>query len=130
MTVTVSAEEFGPGAASRALDAAQEAPVLVCRQGQAAAWLVSSERLAQVVAVRDGEPGDIYQRTLELLAVELFRTGVLSLGQASTLAGLSLSDFIDLCGRLHVPILWETDDGATSDADALALLLSDAPSGG
>ena len=80
---------------------------------------MSAEKLAQVAAARSGEL-DVYQRTLELLAVELYRSETLTLGQAAKLAGLSLGDFIDLCGRLRVPILWESERDLAVEVESLA----------
>jgi hypothetical protein len=125
---TFSVAELGHGGASRALRAAEQGLVLVSRRNRPAAWLVSAEKLAQVAMVLGSEQADAYRRVLQLLAVELYRDDLLTLGQSATLAGLVLSDFIDLCGRLDVPILWEPPDGIDADADALATIPADAQS--
>lgn len=122
MAKTFSVADLGHGGASRALRAAQDEPVLVSRQNRPAAWIVSAEKLAQVAAAMGPEQADAYARTLQLLAVELYRDAILTLGQAAQLAGLTLGDFIDLCGRLDVPVLWEPPHGIDADADALAMI--------
>ncbi len=91
-------------------------------ENRPAAWIVSAERLAQVAAARGGEAADTYQRVLELIAVELYREAVVTLGQGAKLAGMSLEDFIDLCAQLHVPILWETAGGVAGDVQAAAAI--------
>ena len=118
MTKTVSVTELGHGRASRAIRDAQQEPVLVSKENRPAAWIVSAERLAQVAAARGGEAADTDQRVLDLIAVELYREALVTLGQGAKLAGMSLADFIDLCTQLHVPILWETADGLAADVQA------------
>ena len=49
-----------------------------------------------------------------------------ALGQAAKLAGIGLGDFIDLCARLRVPVLWEPKTGAErigAEVEALAAAL-------
>ena len=38
-----------------------------------------------------------------------------SMGRATQLAGLSISDFIELCGTLRVPVLWVPPADMESD---------------
>jgi predicted HTH domain antitoxin len=121
VTKTVSVAELAHGGASRAIRAAQHEPVLVSKENRPAAWIVSAEKLAQVVAARGAQSGE-YERVLELLAVELYRCETLTLGQAARLSGLSLGDFIDLCGRLRVPVLWEPRGGLAEEVGAAAAL--------
>jgi hypothetical protein len=118
MAKTISVADLGHGGASRAIREAQQEPVLVSKENRPAAWIVSAERLAQVAAARSAEP-DVYQRALELIAVDLYRTETLTLGQAAKLAGMALGDFIDLCGRLDVPVLWESQRSIGAEVDAL-----------
>ncbi len=80
MAKTISVAELGHGGASRAIRAAQEQPVLVSKESRPAAWIVSAEKLARVVAARGAEPAEAYQRVLELIAVELYGSGSLTLG--------------------------------------------------
>src|SRR5829696_3827093 len=94
-TKTVSVAQLGHGAASRAIRDAQMEPVLVSKENRPAAWSVSADRLAQVARSRQAG-ADVYDRALAVIAVELFREAVLTLGQAAKLAGLALGDFIDL----------------------------------
>ncbi|MGH2459930.1 MAG: UPF0175 family protein [Chloroflexota bacterium] len=116
MTRTVSVAELGHGGASRAVRDAEQGPVLVSKSNRPTAWIVSAEKLARIASARGVEP-DVYERALELLAIDLYRDEVLTLGQAAKLAGLPLGDFIDLCGRLQVPILWGTAESVEADVD-------------
>ena len=118
MTRTVSVGELGHGGASKAIRDAEQEPVLVSRQNRPAAWILSTERLAQVAAAR-GESPDAYESALRLIAVDMYRQEVLSLGQAARLAGMWLGDFIDLCGRLRIPVLWEPRGDITAEVDRL-----------
>lgn len=128
MAKTVSVAELGHGGASRAIRAAQEEPVLVSKENRPAAWIVSAERLAEIAAAR-GADLDVYKQALELIAVELYRDEVLTLGQAAKLAGLPLGDFIDLCGKLGVPVLWVPKGGLAAEVDAVDSLLEPDSSG-
>lgn len=96
--------------------------MLVSKENRPAAWIVSAEKLAQVAAAR-GVDATVYEQALEFIAVDLYREGTVTLGQAARLAGLRLGDFIDLCGRLQVPILWEPKAGIAAEVDALAATL-------
>jgi PHD/YefM family antitoxin component YafN of YafNO toxin-antitoxin module len=125
-TKTVSVAELGHGHASRTIRDAQNGPVLVSKENRPAAWIVSAERLAELAVAHGAESASIYQQTLELLAIEQYRQGTLTLGQAAKLANIPLSDFIDLCGRLHVPVLWPSSDGLEADL-AGAAELADKP---
>jgi hypothetical protein len=107
----MSVAQLGHGGASRAIRDAQHQPVLVSKENRPAAWIVSAERLAEVASARGAGAAAGYEHALELIAVELYKCEVLSLGQAARMSGLDLGDFIDLCGRLRVPILWESDGG-------------------
>lgn len=118
MPKIVSVAQLGHGGASRAVREAHDEPVLVSRENRPAAWVVSADQLARVAAVHDGG-GDAYERTLALVATELYRQGTLSLGQAAKLTSLALGDFIDLCGRLRIPVLWEPEHGVAADVEAL-----------
>jgi len=122
---TVSVAELGHGGASRAVREAQHEPVLVSKENRPAAWIISAQEVANVAAARGAEP-DLYQRALELIAIDLYQREVLTLGQAAKLAGMALGDFIDLCGTLHVPVLWEPKEGIRAEVDAFAAMLEDA----
>jgi predicted HTH domain antitoxin len=118
MTKTVSVAQLGHGAASRAIRDAQNEPVLVSKENRPAAWIVSADRLAHVARSRNsGE--DIYDRALAVIAAELYRDTVLTLGQAAKLAGLALGDFIDLCSDLDVAILSGSSDELLADVEAI-----------
>jgi hypothetical protein len=116
---TVSVAELGHGAASRAIREAQQEPVLVSGENRPAVWIVSAEGLAQAAATHGKEAADTYQRALELLAVESFRQEDLTLGRGAKLAGMALSDFIDLCGELGAPVLWEPEGGIEAEVEHL-----------
>ncbi|MCL4499199.1 MAG: UPF0175 family protein [Chloroflexi bacterium] len=92
------------------------------KENRPAAWIVSAEKLARVAAARGAEAADTYERVLELLAVDMYRDGVLTLGRGATLASMSLSDFIDLCAKLNVPILWEPERGLAAEVKAAAAI--------
>jgi hypothetical protein len=124
MPKTISVAQLGHGGASRAIREAQREPVLVSKQNRPAAWILSTDRLAEVAAARGVEP-EVYQRALELLAIDLYRLETLTLGQAAELAGMPLGDFIDLCGRLRVPVLWEPTGGIGAEVEALAEALDE-----
>jgi predicted HTH domain antitoxin len=122
MAKTVSVAELGHGRASSTVWAAEDEPILVSRENRPAAWLVSAEKLARVAAAHGPEAARIYEQALALLAVDLYRQEVLTLGQGARLAGVQLSDFIDLCARLDVPILWEAGNGLEADVEAAGAL--------
>ena len=118
MPKTISVAQLGHGGASRAIREAQDEPVLVSKENRPAAWIVSAERLAQIARARPSGD-DVYQQALSLVSVELYRQAQLTLGQAAKLAGMPLGEFIDLCGRLRVPVLWEPPGGIEAELDAL-----------
>ena len=125
MVKTVSVAELGHGGASRAVREAQQEPVLISKENRPAAWIVSAQEVARVAAARGVDP-DVSQRALELIALDLYQREVLTLGQAAKLAGMELADFIDLCGALHVPVLWEPKAGIGAEVDAFAAMLEQA----
>jgi hypothetical protein len=118
MPKTVTVKDLA-GAAEQAIEEAGSEPVLVRKDGRPAAWLLSAPRLAEVAAARGADAGAMYEQALDLLAVELYRQAVISLEQGATLAGIALHDFIDLCSRLNVPILWEPPGGIRAEVDRL-----------
>ena len=118
MVKTISIAELDKRGAADAIQDAEKAPVLISKENRPAAWIVSAERLAEVAAARDVSNG-IHERALELLAVELYRDNVLTLGQGATMAGLSYDAFVDLCGRLHVPILWPSERNLQEEVSAM-----------
>lgn len=121
---TVSIADLAHGAASRAVRTSQHEPVLVTKGSRPAAWLVSASDVAAAATARGVDPS-IVQEALELIALDLYQREVLSLGQAAKLAGMMLGDFIDLCGTLHVPVLWESHEGLEQDVASFAALLED-----
>jgi predicted HTH domain antitoxin len=122
MVKTVSVAELGHGRASRAVHDSAREPVLVTRENKPVAWIVSAAAVAEVAAAR-GVETDVSQHALELLAVELYRQEVLTLGQAARLVSMSLGEFIDLVGRLRVPVLWEPEGGIDQEVESFSRLL-------
>jgi predicted HTH domain antitoxin len=118
MTKTVSVAQLGHGAASRAIRDAQIEPVLVSKENRPAARIASADHLAKVARSRQ-VGADVYDHALAVIAVELFRESVLTLGQAAKLAGLALGDFIDLCADLGVEILSASSDELLADIEAI-----------
>lgn len=120
MAKTVSVGALGHGGASRAIRDAQEGPVLISKENRPIAWLLSAQKLAELAAAQGEEAATAYRHALELLAIGLYRDGVLTLGLGAKLAGLPLADFIDLCGRMQVPVLWEPEGGVEQELAAAA----------
>jgi hypothetical protein len=118
----ISVSDLAHGGASRAVREAQDEPVLISKENRPAAWIVSTSDVARAAEAR-GVGLEIYQQALELIALDLYQREVFTLGQAARLAGMTLGDFIDFCGALHVPVLWEPKDGLQSDVDALDAVL-------
>lgn len=116
---------------SRALQEARSQPVLVRHADQPAVWMVSAAEVAR--AAGWGQAGDgVYEKVLEVVAADLFDTGVLSMGQAARLLGITVNDFIELCDRLEVPVLRESDRSVEEQLDSFEHWLestraSDAP---
>lgn len=123
MTKTVSVAELNEERVRCAIEDAKREPLLVRDEGRPAVWIVSAEALTQVAAAQGVAP-DVYQRTLELLAVDLYRQETLTLAQGAALVGMHLSDFIDLCSRLGVPILWDTGEDLTAEVEAVKALVN------
>jgi len=110
----VSVRELSHQGASKVVTAARTEPVLISKNNEPAVWMVSAEELARVAANLRGDES-VYRETLALLAVDLFDKGTLSMGRAARFAGMNLTDFIDLCSRLGVPILREPLEGFESE---------------
>ncbi len=124
MVKTVSVADLGHGGASRAVREAQHEPVLISKENRPAAWIVNAEDVAKIAAVRGGAP-DVYQRALEMIALDLYQREVLTLGQATKLAGMALGDFVDLCGSLRVPVLSEPNEGIGAEVDAMEAMVKE-----
>lgn len=119
---TITIAELGQDGASRAIGEAEREPVLIKREAEPVAWIISAERLSQAGATAGGER-TLYQSALALIAVDLYEQELLTLAQGARLAGIALGDFIDLCSRLSVPILWEPARGIEAEVDALDAVL-------
>lgn len=128
MTKTISVAGLGHGGASRAVRDAEQEPVLISKENRPVAWMLSAEKLAEVAAAQGEGTAGAYRHALWLLAVYLYRDNVLTLGHGAKLAGMSLSDFIDLCGRLQVTVLWEYGGGVEREQAAAAAMVDDSPS--
>jgi predicted HTH domain antitoxin len=113
---TVSIKELAQGGVSRVVREAENEPVLISRNNEPAAWVLSFNELSRTAAQTG--TADVYRNALSLLAVKLFDDGTLSMGRAAELSGMSLADFIDLCASLHVPILREPQGGVAAEVDA------------
>jgi prevent-host-death family protein len=119
----VSVRELSQKGASAVVTAAEAEPVLISKHGEPAAWIVSAAKLAKIG--NEGDGGDsIYRDALRLIAMDLFQNQVLSLGKASRLAVMSLSDFIDLCGQMRVPVLFEPEEGFAAEVAAAKVWLA------
>jgi hypothetical protein len=98
---------------SRALQEAREEPVLVRRGDQPAVWMVSADAVARAAGDES-----IYRQVLELVAVDLFDRGTLTMGQAARLLGLPVGAFIKLCDRLGIPVLRESGRSVREQVDS------------
>ncbi|HVC30389.1 MAG TPA: UPF0175 family protein [Steroidobacteraceae bacterium] len=119
---TITVADLAQDGAGHALRDAEHEPVLVKRDSEPTAWIISAERLSQA-GTGTGDAAELYRSAMGLLAVDLYQQQTLTLGQAAKLAGMSLGDFIDLCGHLRVPVLWEPEGGIQAEVDALDALL-------
>ncbi len=120
---TVTVRELSHEGVSKAIRAAQTEPVLVSKNNEPAVWMVSADALARIATQQTGDQ-EIYRSTLQAVAVDLFNHDVLSMGRAAQLAGLPLGDFIDLCDRLHVPVLRESETSVAEEVDAFETWLA------
>ncbi|MDQ2741544.1 MAG: type II toxin-antitoxin system Phd/YefM family antitoxin [Chloroflexota bacterium] len=114
---TVSVRELSHNGVSKVVTAAEAEPVLISKNNEPAVWMVSANELARVAA-RLGGDESVYRGALALVAVDLFDRGTLSMGRAARLAGLPLDEFIDLCGRMHVPMLRQPPEGFEAELAA------------
>lgn len=114
---TVSVKELNSGGISRSVKNAETEPLLVSRNNEPAVIMVGASEIAKVAGRLSDDP-TLYHDVLALMAVDLFDRGILSIGKASSLLGIPLSEFIELCNRLAVPILRESEEGIEADVDA------------
>ena len=61
---------------------------------------------------------ELSAQILLMAALKMFELGKLSSGKAAELAGVSRVDFLDLCGRYHVPVFNYTADELESELRA------------
>lgn len=64
----------------------------------------------------------ISKEAKNLLSAHLFKTGVLSLGKAAELAGLSVSAFIDLLNELGIPVIDYDDEELQAELNTVKAL--------
>jgi predicted HTH domain antitoxin len=68
-------------------------------------------------------PEELETQILLMAALKMFELGKLSSGKAAELAGMSRVEFLEMCGRYHVPIFNYPDDEVEtelrSDMEAL-----------
>lgn len=82
---TVTVRELSHEGASKVIRAAQSEPVLVSKNNQPAVWMISADAVARVAEQQPDDQG-MYRSTLQVVAVDLFDHGVLSMGRAARLA--------------------------------------------
>lgn len=126
MMKTLSIKELSREGVSRAVRAAEDEPLLISKNNEPAVWMIGSKALARAVAVGGDDP-DLYRGAMQTLAVKLFDWGALSLGRAAEMAGLPLTDFMDLCGALHVPVFREPREDLEGNISAFDHWLHVAP---
>lgn len=112
---------------SKALQEARHQPVLVRHADQPAVWMVSAAEVACAAGGAATEE-NVYMHVLEIIAVNLFDQGLLSMGQAARLLGISINDFIGLCDRLEAPVLRELDRTLEEQVDSFERWLESAQS--
>lgn len=125
---TVSVRELNENI-SRTLQDARRQPVLVRNADRPAVWMVGADELARLVDRGSGDPA-LYHHVLELIAVDLFDHGVLTITQAARLAGMSVGAFSEACDRLGVPVLRESDRSVAEQIDTFEEWLKAADAAG
>lgn len=103
---TLSVRELASGV-SQALHDVEDSPVLILNRNEPAAWIVSADSVARA-ADEDALAGRLYQHALQVVAAQLFDEQVLTMGQAAHVAHLSVSQFMELCARLEIPVIRES----------------------
>lgn len=76
-----------------------------------------------IVGVLDVPEAWMPQKTLELIALELYRQGRISAGKAAELAGMRKVDFIELLSRMGIDYLDQSHDELAADVAAVEELL-------
>lgn len=119
---TVPVRELSQNGASKVIAAAEAQPVLVTKNNEPSVWMVSARDIALASAQRAGDDS-VYRDALAVVAVDLYRRGLLSIGRAARLAGTSLADFILLSGKMQVPVLREPPSGLEAELAGLEAAL-------
>jgi prevent-host-death family protein len=120
---TVTVRELSQNGASKVITAAESEPVLITKNNEPSAWVVSAREVALASAQVTGESA-VYCSVLTVVAVDLYSKGVLSIGRAARLAGIPLAEFMLLCGRLQVPVLREPPGGLEAELEGLEAALA------
>lgn len=115
---TVPVRELSQNGASKVIAAAESEPVLVTKNNEPSVWMVSARDIA-LASVQQAGDDSIYRDALGVVAVDLYRRGLLSLGRAARLAGIPLAEFILLSGKMHVPVLREPPGGLEAELAGL-----------
>lgn len=119
---TVPVRELSQNGASKVIAAAESEPVLVTKNNEPSVWMVSARDIALASGQRTGDDS-VYPAALAVVAVDLYRRGLLSVGRAARLAGIPLAEFILLSGKVHVPVLREPPGGLEAELAGLEAAL-------
>ena len=111
---TISITEMSSKGISGALRQATEEPILVSREGEPFVFIVDA---AAVLGMGQGPGSSPEVSARQLLAVHLFDQGTLSIGRGARLAGLGVSEFVNLCDRLQIPILRQPAEELEKEVD-------------
>lgn len=115
---SISAREMSQNGASKVIAAAQSEPVLITKNNEPSAWVVSARDVALVSERLSGDDS-VYRDTLAAVAAHLYSRDLLSIGRAARLAGMPLADFILLCGKVNAPVLREPPEGLEAELAGL-----------
>jgi predicted HTH domain antitoxin len=65
------------------------------------------------------------QRLYELIALELFREGIISAGKGGELVGISKAEFIQLLAKYNIPYFNQSPEELVAEVNLLEYLLSE-----
>lgn len=86
---------------------------------------VSLDLPRDLVSVLDVPEMSVGARLKELIAVELFREGMISSGKGAELTGTSKGEFVDLLGRQGIAYFTQSPEELTGEVVTLERLLGD-----
>jgi hypothetical protein len=115
-------QELSEDGISKAVATAESEPVLVTKDDEPFVWMISAREVTRASA-QLGNDRSVYASTLAVIAVDLYRCGDLSIGKAARLAGSPLAEFIQLCGKMDVPVLDEPPGGLDAELRGLEAAL-------